>query len=117
MSRHAEACINGLTLNSDKYEEAISALQSKNGNTQIPISAYICYMDTLVNIRKVKNFDDVINLRSLYNDAENCELDLKILKVEASSYESLLNLILKERLPHDLNLLISRKFGNEIMFC
>ena len=117
MSRHAEACINGLTLNSDKYEEAISALQSKNGNKQIPISAYICYMDTLVNIRKVKNFDDVINLRSPYNDAENCELDLKILKVEASSYESLLNLILKERLPHDLNLLISRKFGNEIMFC
>ena len=41
-------------------------------------------MDTLVNIRKVKNFDDVINLRSPYNDAENCELDLKILKVEGS---------------------------------
>ena len=72
-------------------------------------------MDTLVNIRKVKNFDDVINLRSPHNDAENCEFDLKILKVEASSYESLLNLILKERLPHDLNLLIQE--NSEMKLC
>ena len=71
-------------------------------------------MDSLLKIRKVKSSDDVINLRKLYNDAENCERNFKILKVETSSEECLQIPILKDRLPHDLNLLISRKFGNEI---
>ena len=97
MSRPAVACISGLTLSSENYKEATSIFQNRYGNTQIPISAYICYMNPVLKIRKVKNSDDMINLRRLYNDTENCERDLKILKVETFPSEYLLIPILKDR--------------------
>ena len=71
-------------------------------------------MDSFLKIRKVKSSDDVINLRKLYNDTENCVRNLKSLKVETSTYGCLLNPILKDRLPDELKLFISRKFGHEI---
>ena len=111
LSGSAQACISGLTLSSENYKEAISILQNRYGNPQILISAYI---DSLLKIRKVKSSDNVINLRKLYNDTENCVHSLKILKVETSTYGCLLIPILKDRLPDGLKLFISRKFGNEI---
>ena len=61
-------------------------------------------MDSLLKIRKVKSSDDVINLRKLYNDTENCERNLKSLKVETSTYGCLIIPILKDRLPEELYL-------------
>ena len=79
----AAACVSGLTLNSQNYKEAISILQKRFGNPQVLTSAY---MDSLLKLKKVKNSDDVVNLRQLYNDVENCVHNLKCLDVETSTY-------------------------------
>ena len=63
----------------------------------------------------MENSDDFVNLRPLHNDVENCICNLKSLRVEASSCRCLLIPILKDTLPDDLNLLISRKFEGNIL--
>ena len=62
----------------------------------------------------MENSDDVVNLRQLYNDVENCVNNLKSFDVKASTYGCLLIPILKARLPDDLTLLISRKFEGNV---
>ena len=102
------ACVSGLTVSSQNYKEAISILQKRFGNPQVLISAY---MDSLLKLKKVENSDDVVNLRQLYNDVENCVRNLKCLDVETSTYGCLLIPILK---ADDLILLISRKFEGNV---
>ena len=60
------------------------------------------------------NSDVVVNLRQLFNDAENCVRNVKCLDVETSTYGCLVIPILKARLPDDLVLLISRKFEGNV---
>ena len=103
--------VSGLTLSSQNYKKAISILQKRFGNPQVLISAY---MDSLLKLKKVENSDDVVNLRQLYNDVENCVRNLKCLDVETSTYGCLFIPILKARLPDDLILLISRKFEENV---
>ena len=62
----------------------------------------------------MENSDDVVNLRQLHNDVENCVRNLKCLDVEISTDGCLLIPILKARLPDDLILLISRKFEGNV---
>ena len=71
-------------------------------------------MDSLLKLKKVENSDDVVNLRQLYNDVENCVRNLKCLDVDTLTYGCLLIPILKARLPDDLILLISRKFEGNV---
>ena len=107
----ALSTISTLTLTSENYNAAIEVLSSRFGNPQILISAH---MDSLLKLPKIRNFENVEGLRKLYNDVENCVRNLKSLKVETSTYGCLLIPILKDRLPDDLNVLISRKFASEV---
>ena len=50
----------------------------------------------------------------LYNHVESCVRNLKSLKLDTSGYGSLLIPILKERLPDEITIIISRKFGKQI---
>ena len=50
----------------------------------------------------------------LYNHVESCVRNLKSLKLDTSSYGSLLIPILKDRLPDEIKMIISRKFGEQI---
>ena len=77
-----------LTLSFENYKQAVLIFQNWYGTCHILISAY---MDSLLKIRKVKSSDGVINLWKL-----------------------LLIPTLKDRLPDDLKLYISRKFSSEI---
>ena len=65
----ALSAISGFTLSSENYHEAIDIFKNRFGNTQTLISAL---METLLNVNKVRNFDDTIALRKLYNYAETC---------------------------------------------
>ena len=67
-------------------------------------------MDSFLKLVKVKNSDNVDGLRKLYNDKEASVRNLKSLKIETNTYGRFLILILKEKLPDNLILLISRKF-------
>ncbi|XP_066934625.1 uncharacterized protein [Clytia hemisphaerica] len=111
LSGEALRSVSGLTLNSENYQEAIQILKDRYGNEQILISAH---MEALLKMNKVRGRDDLKNLRKLYNDVENCLRNLKALKMETAAYGSLLIPILKERLPDDLLLTISRKFGSQV---
>ena len=48
------------------------------------------------------------------NDIENCVRNLKSLGVPTLTYGSLLIPVLNERIPEELSVMISRKFGNDV---
>ena len=103
--------VQGLNLNSENYKEAIELLTDRYGNEQVLISAH---MQSLLKIQKVRSKDNVKGLRMLYNHVESCVRNLKALKLEVKGYGSLLIPLLKEKLPDDLVIVISRKFGSSI---
>ena len=51
----------------------------------------------------------------LYNHVESCVRNLKSLKLDTTGYGSLLIPILKDRLPDEITMIISRKFGEEVI--
>ena len=81
------------------------------GTLQVLITAH---KDSLLKINKIKNLDNLEKLRTLYNNIKNCVRNLKSLKVETSTYGCLLVPLLRERLPEELNIIISRKFSGEV---
>ena len=78
------------------------------GNPEVLISAHL---DVLIKIKRVKNMESVDILRKLYNKVVTCVRNLKSLQVETATYGCLLFPILKEKIPYDLLLIISGKFG------
>ena len=107
----ALAAISGLTLTSDNYQEAVQVLKDRFGNEQVLISAH---MESLLKINKIKSVDNIKGLRMLYNHVENCMRNLKSLKLDTSGYGSLLIPILKDRLPDEINMIISRQFCGKV---
>ena len=105
----ALSTVSGLTLTTANYEEAVKLLEERYGNTQVQITAH---MESLLKIKRVRKMDDVSQLRKLYNDVENCVRNLKALGVVTSTYGSLLVPILNDRIPDELRVIISRKFGD-----
>ena len=105
----ALAAVSGLYLSSDNYKEAVELLERRFGNEQLLISAH---MESLLKISKIRSRDNVKELRMLYSHVESCMRNLKSLKLDTSFYGSLLNPILKDRLPDEITMIISRSFGN-----
>ena len=110
LAGQALATISGLTLNSQNYKEALDILIDRYGNPQVLISAH---MET-VKIKKAKNMENLEALRKLYNDIENCIRNLKSFRIESSTYDYLLTPLLKEKIPDELNVIISRKFSGNV---
>ena len=103
--------ISGLSLNMENYEDAIQLLKNRFGNEQLLISAH---MESLLKISKIRSRENIKELRMLYNHVENCIRNLKSLKLDTTGYGSLLIPILKDRLPDEVTMIISRKFGSNI---
>ena len=110
LARQALATISSLTLNYENYKEALDILIDRYGNPQALISAH---MET-VKINKVKNMENLEALRKLYNDIQNFIRNLKSLRIESSTYGYLLIPLLKEKIPDELNMIISRKFSGSV---
>ena len=107
----ASDTISGLTLSSEHYNDAIQLLKSRFGNPQVLISAHV---ESLLKASRIKNKEDIKGLRKLYNDIESCIRNLKTLNLDITGYGCVLIPILKAKLPDDLNIIIARKFGDEI---
>lgn len=107
----ALSAVSGLSLCSENYLEAIKILQGRYGNEQVLIQAH---MSSLWKLKKIRRKDDVKGLRKLYDDVENCVRNLKALKVDTPGYGSLLIPILRERLPDEILMMISRQFGDSV---
>ena len=106
----AAQAIDGLLQTRDNYDEAVQILTERFGTQQTLITAY---MDEMVKIPKVTDMNDVTTLRTVYDKLDTNIRNLKDLSVETASYGSLLTSIIVERVPTELRLVFSRKFGNE----
>ena len=53
-------------------------------------------------------------LQKLYNNIENCMRNFKSLKLESSTYDYLLIPLLKEKIPAELNMIISLKVSGNV---
>ena len=111
MAGQALATISGLTLNSKNCKEALDILSDRYRNPQVLISAHI---ETLVEINKKENMENLEVLWKRYNDIENCIRNLESLKTEISTYGYLLSPLLKEKTPGELNMIISQKFSGNV---
>ena len=107
----AQATISGLTLSSENYTEAIDVLKDRFGNEQVLISAH---MESLLKIDKIRSVTNIKGLRMLYTHVENCIRNLKALKLDTAGYGSLLIPILKDRLPGEINVIISQQFCGQV---
>ena len=106
-----QATISGLTLSSENYNEATDVLKDRFGNEQVIISAHI---ESLLKIDKTRSVTNIKGLRMLYTHVENCIRKLKALKLDTAGYGSLLIPILKDRLPDEINVIITRQFCGQI---
>ena len=71
-------------------------------------------MESLLKIDKIRSFNNIKGLRMLYTHVENCIRNLKALKLDTARYGSLLIPILKDRLPDEINMIISRQFCGQV---
>ena len=107
----AQATISGLTLSSENYTQTVDLLTDRFGNEQVLISAHI---ESLLKIDKIRSVNNIKGLRMLYTHVENCIRNLKALKLDTAGYGSLLIPILKDRLPDEINMIISRQFCGQV---
>ena len=66
-------------------------------------------MDVLVKLPKVDNMKDIDKPRKIYNSLETSVRNLSDLGVEITLYGTLLIIIIFDRIPTELKLVISRK--------
>ena len=71
-------------------------------------------METLAKINKVNKVENIETLPERYNDIENGIRNLESLKIESSTYGYLLIPLLKEKIPDELNMIISRKCSGNV---
>ena len=102
--------ISGLTLTTTNYQEAVDILNKRFGNKQQIVSKH---MDALLNIDPVMSNHNLKALRQLYDTIESHVRGLKSLGVSADSYGSLLSSVLLNKLPQEIQLIVSRKAGSD----
>lgn len=100
--------IAGLALTEPNYDEAVTVLERRFGNKQHIIAKHI---DALMSLEAVMSLNNIKALRRLYDQVELHTRSLKSLGVESGSYGGLLASVLLNKLPHDLQLLVSRRIG------
>ena len=100
--------ISGLALTTANYAEAISILHTRFGNKQQIVARH---MDALMNADTVASAHNIKGLRRLYDYIETHIRSLRSLGVESSSYGTLLASILINKIPEELQLIVSRKNG------
>mgnify|MGYP000205828778 CR=1 FL=1 len=110
MTSNAESAIAGLPLTADNYKVAIDILKDRFGKPQLLISNY---MDALLKLPSVNSVHETKKLRELFDKIEINIRGLNALGVESQSFGNLLVPIVMEKIPSELRLVVSRKFGSE----
>ena len=105
----AKRAVEGLSSDKENYQNAIDTLIERFGNRQLRISAH---MKELQNVKGVKNISDVAGMRNMYDTLEMNINNLKELKVDVTTYGSLLIALIFDRIPQELRIKISLVFGD-----
>jgi len=111
LTGEAMSCVSGLTLTASNYEAAKKILKDRFGNTQVVINAH---MESLVKLPVIKDLRDITEVRRMYDKIESCVRNLKSLDISPDSYGQLLIPLLNEKIPDELKIIISRKFGDQV---
>ena len=71
-------------------------------------------MTKFVQLPRIRSSNDVSDLRKIYDEVEFSVRNLKLLKVETSSYGSLLVPLLNKKLPNNICFNLARKFKDDV---
>ena len=108
LERTALDAISGLALTAPNYKEAISVLEKRFGNKQRIVAKH---MDALMNLEAVSSQHNLKGIRRLYDTVELHTRSLNSLGVSPESYGGLLASVLMNKLPQELQLIVSRRIG------
>ena len=106
----AYSAINGLSLSNENYIIALDILKQRFSNKQLTVSFY---MKKLLKLDRVNNIKNVNSLRKLLDTVEIQIRSLENIGIDSLMYGSLLVPIILEKLPEELNLIISRKLNED----
>ena len=105
----AYQAIAGLELSDANYQIAVDILKGRLGQRQIILNSPI---DALLKINAVKS-GDVIILRKIYDAIEIHWRGLQSLGVDPKAYGTVLVNLLLQKLPEEVQLIVSRKLNEE----
>nr|XP_042913296.1 uncharacterized protein LOC122273281 [Parasteatoda tepidariorum] len=98
--------VNGFSLSEENYVKAVKLLKERFGRDELVINAH---MNKLLNLYPVKDANNVLGLRKLYDTCEVQIRSLDSLKVTSGMYGHLLYPILIKLIPEELALSFNRR--------
>ena len=109
LEKSAYDSIAGLSLTAANYAGAIAILKKRFGNKQQIISKH---MDILLSAEAVTSASNLKGVRKLYDLAESNTRCLKSLGVAPVSYGILLSSVLLNKIPQEIQLIVSRNLAD-----
>ena len=110
LERAAQEAVSGLALTAANYHRAIETLKKRFGCKQLIVNKH---MDGLLHLESVTSSQNTRALRKLLDCVKSHIHSLQSLGVEPDSYSSLLCPVLVNKLPSELQLLISREVSED----
>ena len=102
----AAFAVEGFSLTKENYDAAIKLLTERFANTQIIVSSH---MDALLKLNAITDAGNLFKIRCLHDKIETHVRSLQNLGISSESYGSLLIPVIVNKLPEELQLVISRK--------
>ncbi len=100
--------IAGLELTDNNYQIAVDLLKGRFGQRQMVLNSHI---DALLKIDPVNKNANIYDLRKFYDSIETHGRGLQALKVDPKTYGTVLVNVLLQKLPEEIQLIISRKMS------
>ena len=100
----ALSTITGLSLTNSNYNVALNLLKERYDNKQLLISYH---MKSLLSLERVTNLKNIDSLRRVYDNLEIQIRSLENLGIDSSMYGPLLIPVLMQKIPDELNLIIT----------
>ena len=107
----AQETVKGLSLNNSNYDVALDLLKERFGDEQVIVSAHI---NSLLNLEVVASVSDIKGLRRLCDKIEGQVRCLEAMGLDPCGYGPLLIPVILTKIPEEIKLIISRKFGKGI---
>ena len=110
LTGEASRAVKGIAVTTENYEEAMQVLDERYGNVQIIVNSHF---EELTKLPALHNNDDTAKLRDLYHKIETNLRRLRAVGIQADTYGCILVQMMKNKLPKEINLLLSRKFDTK----
>ena len=101
----ASESVAGLRLTAANYNEAVTILQRRFGDTDQIVSKH---MEAFLTLEAVTSQNNLKALCRLHDQVESQVRGLRALGIPAESYGSLLSLVILSKLPQEFRVIVSR---------